>query len=552
MKLMVTEIPGEGCPAAAPGRSGPGDGGGTPPAADFTACLRSARQCMPGAGQHPGEVPALGFGPASVTPAEAVSENSGATGGTFPAGAEADHGACLPGPAGKAGVPAGPENAWALPVTGRIPPGGGVAFAPGPAAAAWGASGGPGQSAAEAPVPPATPEGRPAPAFGPAPELALAAQKPLPAPAGPQISAPPGIAEHAADVFARLDPGQGRAVPQAAVGFAEPQPGGSVPGSQPTGVPQAAVGFAEPQPQGFPGRPPAGLDPAPGADRSAAGAALLTDRDSRGHAQPAEVRAELVSERAAPAPIRPDPPAWVPRAGEAASGRTLETAWTAAPEEGTAPLNVHRQLPGPPQALPAAAVSGAEMPRVPVQSAAADVREAAGAPAGFERQVPAPKVGQGQGIPDGLPPGLRPGVLDPYPVARQLTEAVVHHVRHLQIQAGQAVRVSIALEPPELGRVTLKLTFSRLGLEAAFYTADRSVKAVIEQALPHLREALARQEINVGNATVFLGHEEARDQAPQFFRGPWPSPGTPGEPAGEHPSGGRQSESRPKGVDYLV
>jgi flagellar hook-length control protein FliK len=137
-------------------------------------------------------------------------------------------------------------------------------------------------------------------------------------------------------------------------------------------------------------------------------------------------------------------------------------------------------------------------------------------------------------------------------VARQLAEAVVHHVRQLQVQAGQAVRVSIALEPPELGRVTMKLTFSRQGLEALFYTPDRAVKAVIEQALPHLREALARQEINVGNAGVFLGHEEAHDQAPRFFRGPWLSPGTPGEVAGEQPSGAKQSESRSNGVNYLV
>jgi len=118
----------------------------------------------------------------------------------------------------------------------------------------------------------------------------------------------------------------------------------------------------------------------------------------------------------------------------------------------------------------------------------------------------------------------------PPPVAQQLAEVVTAQVRANLAETGQPVRVQIALEPPHLGKVTLDLTFGSDGLEAKFYTPDRLVKSVIEQALPQLREALIRQEIGLGNALVFLGHGNTGEQPARLFRGSWTWHPEPEEP----------------------
>ena len=136
-------------------------------------------------------------------------------------------------------------------------------------------------------------------------------------------------------------------------------------------------------------------------------------------------------------------------------------------------------------------------------------------------------------------------------VARQLAEAVMVQVRRLQAGAGQSLLVRITLDPPQLGRVTLKLTFGRDGLEAQFITPDRAVKGVIEQALPQLREALLRQEINLGNAAVFLGQEESGERAARLWRGLWAGGPAPDE-VPELRDDGDRIQTNHSAVDYLV
>jgi hypothetical protein len=147
---------------------------------------------------------------------------------------------------------------------------------------------------------------------------------------------------------------------------------------------------------------------------------------------------------------------------------------------------------------------------------------------------------------------LRNGTQPELPaVARQLAEAVLVQVRRLQAGVGQAVLVRITLEPPQLGRVTLKLTFSRDGLEAQFLTPDRAVKSVLEQALPQLREALLRQEINLGNTTVFLGQEDPGERAFRLLRNTWAERHAPDE-VSEPPDDEGRTPTPQSGVNYLV
>ncbi|MBE0467327.1 MAG: flagellar hook-length control protein FliK, partial [Candidatus Desulforudis sp.] len=161
-------------------------------------------------------------------------------------------------------------------------------------------------------------------------------------------------------------------------------------------------------------------------------------------------------------------------------------------------------------------------------------------------QGPSPVVSEPVAAPRGVAEPEIPAV------ARQLTEAVMLQVRRLPAGTGQSLRVRIALEPPQLGRVTLRLTFGREGLEVRFYTPDRAVKEIIEQALPQLREALVRQEVNLGNTSVLLGQENPHQQSARLFRGPWTAGSPPEEHAPETADDVHQEGGSRSGVDYLV
>ncbi|MEW6458889.1 MAG: flagellar hook-length control protein FliK [Bacillota bacterium] len=519
MDLTVTEMPGQLYPAASQGRSGPGGcrrGGGTLPAADFVACLLSVLHRGPGTGGPGGEAPLFGpvfTGVDGVPPPGCAAEGPEAAtqAHQHPSGAEVNTGVIPAGLNAKAEVPAGPAYPPTLSAVENLSPASGAVQASRPGAAVGAVPGVPGGGAAAGSPPAGTDYASQSYVLPNAAGADVPPSEPGGRPALPSVPVP----ERAASVPAEPDP---QSFPgRSPEGARPPIPMPGTPGAEPLAreAQPSGHGAAENRPGGVSVQ--TGLSAAPSASL-----AVPNDVKSPGHAQSAGVWAETVPERAEPVRILP---------GEA-------------PDDG---------LKSRPAAFRAEAATdrpGPDGAPQMVRPATPD-RGVVHAPV-FDRQVPA--QGTGWSVPDVSPPGMHPPAraADPHPVARQLAEAVVHHVRQLQVKAGQAVRVSIALEPPELGRVTIKLTFGRQGLEALFYTADRSVKAVIEQALPQLREALARQEIDVGNTTVFLGHEEARDQAPRFYRGPWPGPVAPGEPAGEQLDNGRQVEPRRSGVDYLV
>ncbi|MDI6710321.1 MAG: flagellar hook-length control protein FliK [Bacillota bacterium] len=163
-----------------------------------------------------------------------------------------------------------------------------------------------------------------------------------------------------------------------------------------------------------------------------------------------------------------------------------------------------------------------------------------GAPAAVTAQAP-PPAGTFNS-----PPGLSPA---------QVVQQVMRHLDQMRDHPGQPVRVEIAVDPPHLGPVTVKLTLVRGELSAQFFTPDGAVRDAIQAVLPQLREQLAQHQLQLGQAGVFLGHGDAspgRGQG-QWWQAPeaawavppetWsaPDPGTPGrEPAS------------PERLNYLV
>lgn len=69
-------------------------------------------------------------------------------------------------------------------------------------------------------------------------------------------------------------------------------------------------------------------------------------------------------------------------------------------------------------------------------------------------------------------------------------------------QSGGEQRVELQLHPADLGPLSVSLKLGEQGAQAQFLSAHAQVRQVLEQALPQLREALAEQGIELGEATV--------------------------------------------------
>lgn len=75
---------------------------------------------------------------------------------------------------------------------------------------------------------------------------------------------------------------------------------------------------------------------------------------------------------------------------------------------------------------------------------------------------------------------------------------------HVMVRDG-AVQMHLKLDPPELGRVELRIAIEQDGLKAHFVTESQTVKAIIETNLPHLRNALQQAGVNADNLSVSVG-----------------------------------------------
>ncbi|WP_346797059.1 flagellar hook-length control protein FliK [Halomonas sp. Bachu 37] len=80
-------------------------------------------------------------------------------------------------------------------------------------------------------------------------------------------------------------------------------------------------------------------------------------------------------------------------------------------------------------------------------------------------------------------------------------------------QRGGEQQIKMQLHPAELGPLSISLKMSEQGAQAHFVSAHAQVRQVLEQAIPHLREALAEQGISLGETSV---GDQSGEQAQSF------------------------------------
>ncbi|MCG9967977.1 flagellar hook-length control protein FliK [Pelotomaculum terephthalicicum JT] len=89
-----------------------------------------------------------------------------------------------------------------------------------------------------------------------------------------------------------------------------------------------------------------------------------------------------------------------------------------------------------------------------------------------------------------------------------LRDRVLQEIRHIYNTSGgdRQTQVQLKLEPEQLGQLTIKLYFHKGELNAHFYTANNSVKEVLEGSLQQLRVSLDQQDLKLNEAFVFVGN----------------------------------------------
>ncbi|MBO8129162.1 MAG: flagellar hook-length control protein FliK [Peptococcaceae bacterium] len=147
------------------------------------------------------------------------------------------------------------------------------------------------------------------------------------------------------------------------------------------------------------------------------------------------------------------------------------------------------------------------------------------APAGTDKQVELPAA-DGRGSIAGPPNtaasqaqavGSSSDAL-PLPPGEQVVHEVLRQLHIVRDRPGQVVQARLTLDPPHLGQITVKLSLNGGELTAHFLTGDPGVRDAIQAALPQLREFLAQQQLQLGQASVNLAHGDgheapSRDQA---------------------------------------
>lgn len=268
---------------------------------------------------------------------------------------------------------------------------------------------------------------------------------------------------------------------------------------------QAEVVFSDPQLAEIAARLAlvAGPESAPRAAGEAANAlatemATLAARRPEGGQMPAAIAA----------PGRPAPP------GAAAALPTQELEALVPPVD-TAPRAAGERLALTPQApatqAPATQVAAPTAPLV-MASEPAGSRLIGGEP-GTAVQAPGVVAGQPQATPapvQGMPSPATASLSAPL-----ATQAWEQQLGQQLVSLGQrGGQVELHLNPAELGPLSVSLKLGDQGAQAQFLSAHAPVRQAVEQALPQLREALAEQGIQLGEASV---GEQRGDQAGGFL-----------------------------------
>jgi flagellar hook-length control protein FliK len=80
-------------------------------------------------------------------------------------------------------------------------------------------------------------------------------------------------------------------------------------------------------------------------------------------------------------------------------------------------------------------------------------------------------------------------------------------------------QVNVAINPPELGPIEVRMSLQDDKVSAQFVTAHHAVRQVIEDAMPRLREMLSQSGLNLSDASVFQQAPGRDGQAQQFAGG---------------------------------
>ncbi|MEZ5444401.1 MAG: flagellar hook-length control protein FliK [Gammaproteobacteria bacterium] len=83
-------------------------------------------------------------------------------------------------------------------------------------------------------------------------------------------------------------------------------------------------------------------------------------------------------------------------------------------------------------------------------------------------------------------------------------------------------QVNVAINPPELGPIEVRMSLQDDKVSAQFVTAHHAVRQVIEDAMPRLREMLSQSGLNLADANVFQ-QAPGRDGHDQQFAGGAPN-----------------------------
>lgn len=86
-----------------------------------------------------------------------------------------------------------------------------------------------------------------------------------------------------------------------------------------------------------------------------------------------------------------------------------------------------------------------------------------------------------------------------------------------QLQTGETTKVSIILQPENLGKITLELVNSKEGLTAKMTTDNEQVKEILSKHLDNLKETMSNQGINVGNLTVKVDETQKQSNEQSNF-----------------------------------
>lgn len=86
-------------------------------------------------------------------------------------------------------------------------------------------------------------------------------------------------------------------------------------------------------------------------------------------------------------------------------------------------------------------------------------------------------------------------------------------------------RVSLQLNPAELGPLLVELKVVDQNAQLQFVSAQAAVRSAVEQAIPQLREALAQQGIDLGDVNVGEHTADQHQEQAQWARGSATTPG---------------------------